>query len=75
MYKASFSKKKLHLWSFGLTIQAGRDFITHPYRNYKIFYPICAIIFMFAKWSFTMSVYKPANVMLNRAERRANHMK
>lgn len=75
MIKATFKKDKLHLWSLGITFQGGRDFVEHPYRKMRCYYPICAMIIMLAKWQFTMAIFKPANITFNRAERRANHMK
>lgn len=74
-FKAAFQKQKLHLWSLGLTVQAGLDFVTHPYHGGKCYYPIFAIILMVAKWSFTVSFYRPPQIKLNRQQRRANGLK
>lgn len=75
MIKASFQKSKIHLFSLGVTLQGGRDYITHPYHKGKCYYPVFAIIVMVAFWSFTLSVYRPPKVLFNRQQRRANHMK
>lgn len=74
MIKAQFYCKKIHLWSLGINIQVGRDFITHPYHKGKIYYPVFAFILMFFYWNITLSVYNPPKIMLNRAQRRANKM-
>lgn len=74
-FKASFQKQKLHLWSLGLNFQAGLDFVSHPYHGGKCFYPIFAVILMIAKWSFTLSFYRPPKIKLNRQQRRANGLK
>lgn len=74
MIKFQFEKKKLHLFSLGLNMQCGRDFIPHPYHLGKCTYPIFAVILMLAYWSLTLSVFQPPIIKLNRAQRRANHL-
>lgn len=75
MIKGSIEAKKLHLFSLGLSFQAGRDYVAHPYHKGKCYYPIFAVIILFAWWQITASLYTPPRIMLNRAQRRANHLK
>lgn len=76
MLKAQFSKERLD----GYGVAIGAEFVIikvqHPYNRFlQESQPTFAITFRFLRWQFFLMIYKPANIKLNRAQRRANHLK
>ena len=66
---------KLDGGGFGFIIQFENVKVWHPYRKMNVKQPSFIINLRFLFWDFYVMVYKPAKIALNRAERRANHMK
>lgn len=75
MFKAQFTKERLD----GYGVAIGAEFcnvkVKHPYiAKYFVPQPTLTLALRVWQWSFYMMIYKPANIKLNRAQRRANHM-
>lgn len=67
--------EKLDGGGIGFMISFLRVKVWHPYRKMNMKQPSFIITLRFLFWDFYIMVYKPAKIALNRAERRANHMK
>lgn len=75
MFKAQFAKERLD----GYGVAIGAEFVIvkvqHPYNKFlKESQPTFAMTLRFLRWQLFMMIYKPANIKLNRAQRRANHL-
>lgn len=73
--KFSASIVKLVGGGFGFMIWFEKAKVKHPYHKYDVKQPTFIITLRFLFWDCYFMVYKPAKIMLNRAERRANRMK
>lgn len=73
--KYSATVRKMVGAGFGFIVFFENVKIKHPYHKYDVKQPSFIISLRFLFWDFYVMVYKPAKIMLNRAERRANHMK
>lgn len=75
MLKAQFSKERLD----GYGVAAGAEFcnvkVRHPYRNDHGVQPTFCVTLRIWRWQWYFMVYKPAQIRLNRKERRANNLK
>lgn len=73
MIKAQLSKEKLK----GVGLMFGVEFssikVQHPRNTTYGMQPTLTIGCRLIRWAFYLSVYRPANLKLNRKERRAIH--
>lgn len=66
---------KLDGVSIGFIVSFGNVKFKHPYRKVDINQLSLILILRLVLWDFYIMVYTPGKIALNRAERRANHMK
>lgn len=73
--KFSAGVDKLDGVGFGFLASCSNLKFKHPYRKVDVNQPSMIMMLRFLSWGFYIMVYKPGKIALNRAERRANHMK
>ena len=73
--KCSAAIEKIDGGGFGFIVLFENIKVKHPFHKYDVKQPSFIITLRFLFWDFYMMVYKPAKIPLNRAERRALHMK
>lgn len=74
MIKVQFTQEKLEGYGVALGFEFSNVKVRHPYHKYDLKQPTFAASLRVWRWQGYMMVYKPAKVMLNRKERRANHL-
>lgn len=74
MIKAQFAKSKVQGYGLALGIEFAMVKVRHPYHKYDVNQPTFTLAVRLLKREYFFMVYKPANIRLNRAERRANHL-
>lgn len=74
MIKAQFSKEKLNGYGLVVGFEFANVKVQHPYRSWSENQPTFTFAFRIWKWQFYLMIYKPANVTLNRKQRRANKL-
>lgn len=74
MIKAQFTKEQVPGFGLGLAIEFSSVKIPAPYKGVNYSQPTFTLAVRFAKWQFYLIVYKPANVALNRHDRRRLHI-
>lgn len=72
MLKANFTKEKLDGYGVAVGFEFVNVKVTHPYRSETLKQPTFSAVLRLLKWQFYLMIYKPANVTLNRKQRRAN---
>lgn len=74
MLKAQFSHERVQGIGLGFVVEGARIKIQHPYNYIKVNQPTFTVAIRFYHWQYYFMVYKPANVALNRKQRRANKL-
>lgn len=74
MLKAQFSHERVQGIGLGFVIEGARIKVQHPYNSIKAVQPTFTIALRFCHWQLYFMVYKPAELALNRKQRRANKM-
>lgn len=74
MIKAQFTKEQVQGFGLGLAIEFCRVKVQSPYKGVTHSQPTFTLAMRFAKWQFYLIIYKPANVTLNRHDRRRLHI-
>lgn len=74
MLKAQFSRERVQGIGLGFVIEGARIEVQHPYNSSKAVQPTFTIAIRFYHWQLYFMVYRPANMALNRKQRRANKL-
>lgn len=74
MLKANFSKQKLNGYGVAVGVEFVNVVVKRPYRSETLKQFTFSAVLRLLKWQFYLVVYKPANVTLNRMQRRANKL-
>lgn len=74
MLKAQLSKERLKHFVLLVGVELARIEVPHPYGGAPGKQPTLTMSLQFIRWAFYLSIYKPANLRLNRKQRRQNHL-
>lgn len=74
LLKADWSIDHFDGFGLGLSVTFINVPVPHPYRKIELKQRSLIFVLRFYHWDVFFMIYKPANVALNRQERRANHL-